>query len=502
MTTGRGDRADGRVPARPGRRAVLGWLGSLPLAASGLAACTTEPAEPWSVERWSRERGDHYLVAHRGSGDVVPEHTIEAYRAALDWGARCLEVSVCRSSDGVLVCNHDLTLDRTTDLTGPVSTRTIAQLDEGRVDIPRLGPRWQGAGRPRIAHLDAVLDLVGDRAVMCLEAKDDSAFPALLDVVRRRELTGQVYVKAHASSGRIEQARRAGLPVFAYLGSAREVSAAALDALAARLDRARDVIVIPAFSDGGIWLADDLVRHALATGPEVWVYPLHRRSDVAHFADLGVPGALAASYGYLAGTSGAPSGPWPGDALRPGTITRFPDSDRFGLAWPEAGIVTLALQGEQHFVLVGDRGGSRNGAPSRLELDVEVRVDARPGAGSEAGTDLFAVSVGHADDRYVDLSGPDVPGHHVILGVDGSLSVARGAAERQVLARVDGPPVAPGQWVPLRVTVSDGGLTCARSDAGVDVTVAGVTLGAGYLHVGRVSRTGVVSVRGLTVVQS
>src|SRR5918992_375823 len=56
------------------------------------------------------------LVAHRGASAYAPEHTLEAYRLALDQGADYVEQDLAVSKDGVLVCIHDLTLERTTNV--------------------------------------------------------------------------------------------------------------------------------------------------------------------------------------------------------------------------------------------------------------------------------------------------------------------------------------------------------------------------------------------------
>ena len=56
------------------------------------------------------------LIAHRGASAYAPEHTIAAYRLALEQGADFVEQDLQISKDGVLVCLHDLTLERTTDV--------------------------------------------------------------------------------------------------------------------------------------------------------------------------------------------------------------------------------------------------------------------------------------------------------------------------------------------------------------------------------------------------
>ena len=56
------------------------------------------------------------LVAHRGASAYAPEHTLRAYRLAIEQGADYVEQDLQISKDGVLVCLHDLTLDRTTNV--------------------------------------------------------------------------------------------------------------------------------------------------------------------------------------------------------------------------------------------------------------------------------------------------------------------------------------------------------------------------------------------------
>ena len=56
------------------------------------------------------------LIAHRGASGYAPEHTVAAYRLALEQKADFVEPDLAVSKDGVLVCLHDDSLDRTTDV--------------------------------------------------------------------------------------------------------------------------------------------------------------------------------------------------------------------------------------------------------------------------------------------------------------------------------------------------------------------------------------------------
>ena len=75
------------------------------------------------------------LQAHRGLSNRFPENTVLAFREAgkvpYYYG---METDVQMTKDGVLVCMHDYTLDRTTTATGKVSDYTWAELRKVWID--------------------------------------------------------------------------------------------------------------------------------------------------------------------------------------------------------------------------------------------------------------------------------------------------------------------------------------------------------------------------------
>lgn len=56
------------------------------------------------------------LIAHRGASAYAPEHTLAAYTRAIEQGADFVEPDLAVTKDGILVCMHDLTLERTTNV--------------------------------------------------------------------------------------------------------------------------------------------------------------------------------------------------------------------------------------------------------------------------------------------------------------------------------------------------------------------------------------------------
>ncbi|GHE52045.1 hydrolase [Camelimonas fluminis] len=56
------------------------------------------------------------VIAHRGASGYLPDHTIAAYRRAIDMGADFIEPDVVSTRDGVLVVRHEPMLSQTTNV--------------------------------------------------------------------------------------------------------------------------------------------------------------------------------------------------------------------------------------------------------------------------------------------------------------------------------------------------------------------------------------------------
>jgi glycerophosphoryl diester phosphodiesterase len=56
------------------------------------------------------------LIAHRGASAYAPEHTLAAYRLAMAQRADYVEQDLAVTRDGILICLHDDSLERTTNV--------------------------------------------------------------------------------------------------------------------------------------------------------------------------------------------------------------------------------------------------------------------------------------------------------------------------------------------------------------------------------------------------
>ncbi|MCY0880039.1 MAG: glycerophosphodiester phosphodiesterase [Firmicutes bacterium] len=110
-----------------------------------------------------------WVIAHRGGGDLFPENTLEAFRAAESLGVDMVEADVQLSRDGELVVIHDPTLLRTGGQPAPVEALTAEEL--AQVDV------GHGYGVPRLTD---VLDAI--RVPVVVELKTPKAGQALLEL--------------------------------------------------------------------------------------------------------------------------------------------------------------------------------------------------------------------------------------------------------------------------------------------------------------------------------
>lgn len=159
------------------------------------------------IQRMLAGRPKPLIMAHRGNSARCPENTLPAFRMALADGADALETDLHVSTDGVFMCIHDGTLDRTTNGSGPVEARTCAELQ--RFDASYGRPEFAGASIPR---LEEVIALLPPNVALGLELKSDAFLAA--DVCERLEATlraGGVVDRAFAlsfSEARLDAIRR------------------------------------------------------------------------------------------------------------------------------------------------------------------------------------------------------------------------------------------------------------------------------------------------------
>lgn len=144
------------------------------------------------------------VIAHRGASSYAPENTYAAFDLALRMGAKGFEMDVHLSADGKIVVIHDRTLERTTNGSGAVNQKTLAELltlDAGSW----FGPEFTGE---RIPLLEDLMRRYRNRAHLHIEIKDGG--PDMVReigrLVRELDMVDQVVI-ASFSVERVQEVR-------------------------------------------------------------------------------------------------------------------------------------------------------------------------------------------------------------------------------------------------------------------------------------------------------
>ncbi len=88
------------------------------------------------------------IVNHRGSNTRHPENTYPAAKASVHEGADYVELDIRESADSIPFVIHDYRLDRTTDGSGPVNTKSAKELEQ--MDAGSwFSPQFRGTRLPR-----------------------------------------------------------------------------------------------------------------------------------------------------------------------------------------------------------------------------------------------------------------------------------------------------------------------------------------------------------------
>lgn len=126
------------------------------------------------------------LIAHRGASAYAPENTLAAFDLAVEQKADLIELDLHMTRDQVLVCLHDYTLERTTNVEElfPDRYREVTQGDETRrhwyvydFDLSEIRELDAGSwfsedfSEERIPTFLEAIQFIGDRAGLLVELK-------------------------------------------------------------------------------------------------------------------------------------------------------------------------------------------------------------------------------------------------------------------------------------------------------------------------------------------
>jgi len=130
-------------------------------------------------------------VNHRGYNSKAPENTLPAFRKSASKGFKFVETDVRTTADGELVCIHDSTVDRTSNGSGSVASKTLAELKA--LDFGSwFSPDFSGTEIPTFKEFLKCCKKLGLCAVV--EIKDVSDFEKFFNEIIENSMVGNVMV--------------------------------------------------------------------------------------------------------------------------------------------------------------------------------------------------------------------------------------------------------------------------------------------------------------------
>ena len=286
--------------------------------------------------------GPPIVIAHRGASGHRPEHTLEAYRLAIEMGADFIEPDLVSTKDGVLVARHENEIGGTTDVATRFPDRRRTKAVDGQsitgwftedftlAEIKTLRARERLAtrspeydGQFPVPTLDEVIDLAQragrdrQRPIgIYPETKHPTYFRSLglgleeplLASLRRagwNRRDAPVFIQSFEPANLKELRPKTGVRLIQLVSSAALVAGDNLKAIKAYADGigAEKRLVLPVTAEGAVGPPTDLVAraHALGLLVHVWTLRADREflpaayggnpaAEVQRFRDLGVDG--------------------------------------------------------------------------------------------------------------------------------------------------------------------------------------------------------------------
>ena len=223
------------------------------------------------------------VIAHRGASGSAPENTMAAFSLAVEQGAQVIELDVHMTADGYPVVIHDPTVARTTDGTGLVREKTLAELR--RLDAGSwFETRFAGE---RVPTLEEVVTWARGRVALAIEIKNTPFHyrgieASVTGVLERHDavLDNEVFSFDHLCVRRIKAREPRLLTGVCYSANPVDHNALAIAANATALH--------PMFQH----LHPDAVRDAHAAGLLVFAWTVNGHQDIREMVALGIDGIV------------------------------------------------------------------------------------------------------------------------------------------------------------------------------------------------------------------
>lgn len=217
------------------------------------------------------------VASHRGDFQSAPENSIGAIRAAIEKQVDVVEIDVQMTKDGVVVLQHDYTLERMTGVRMSVHDLTFAE-----VTALELRGSWTGMPAERIPTLTEALREIKGKAKALVEIKpygDELEMGRkVAELVAAEEMVGDVYVQSF-DYGVLQAVRAAqpdiktGIILFAAAGNIESLD-------------------VDFYTISQNMLSDRFIARAHRQGREVWVWTVNLERNMKEALKYDIDGLI------------------------------------------------------------------------------------------------------------------------------------------------------------------------------------------------------------------
>jgi len=209
------------------------------------------------------------VIGHRGAAGLAPENTLPGFRRAWQLDVFAVELDV-QLVDGVLIVLHDSTLDRTTNVRGPVTDLSLAEL--------RMVDAGGGAAVPLLAEVVKELPTGSGLNIELKGARTAGPTAEFIAANPIRNLLVSSFDHAELRRFRELDQQTPVAPLFGRWQGDPWATAAQLNACAINLSRR--IAAAP--------ILEEACRRGLAT----WIYTVNDLAEAQRLVALGATGVF------------------------------------------------------------------------------------------------------------------------------------------------------------------------------------------------------------------
>lgn len=140
------------------------------------------------------------VIAHRGASEIAPENTLQAFEEAIKAGADYIETDVHQTKDGDVVIMHDLSINRTCEVSAALKQKTgrkkVLIKDVSTSDFLQLKIKKHSFSPPT---LDSAIQFINGRTKLLIELKKGNDYypgieTRILEIIKKHKAESWVNI--------------------------------------------------------------------------------------------------------------------------------------------------------------------------------------------------------------------------------------------------------------------------------------------------------------------